>query len=268
VLAGLNPQLAAIADIECELAEGQPRRALELIAALPNDPQSERVSDLEATARAESGDTAGALAILENLSRLRPESAALKLRLAELRDRMSPRPESPSAVAAVAGANHGQPVSTNPDSLEARLTRARDFAAAEQWTASLEAVDAALAADPHAPAALKLRAEVLSWSGRHADAVKAYDVYLGQAPQDVEAKRQQARVLGWGGLFSEAKRRYASLVREYSGDARIAAEAAAKTAFYDGRWSAAAEAYQRWLALEPDNTEARFEHAESLAGRR
>ena len=110
VLAGLNPQLAAIADIESELAEGHPRRALELIAALPNDPQPERVSDLEATARAESGDMVGALAILESLSRLRPESAALKTRLADLRNRMAPRPESLSAVSAVTDANSSRPV--------------------------------------------------------------------------------------------------------------------------------------------------------------
>ena len=264
VLAGLNPQLAAIADIESELAEGHPRRALELIAALPNDPQSQRVSDLEATARAESGDPAGAIAILETLSQLRPESAGLKKRLAELHDRIEQRPAKVSTVSPVTDVPANAAMTPAANSLEASLTRARDFAATGRWRESLEAVDAALAVHANAPEALKLRAEVLSWSGRHADAVKAYDAYLNQAPQDVEAKRQQARVLGWGGLFHEAKLRYASLVREYPGDVRLTAEAAAKGAFFDGRWRAAADAYQRWLALEPDNSEARFEHAESL----
>jgi tetratricopeptide (TPR) repeat protein len=318
VLAGFNPHLAAIADVESELAEGRPRRALELIAVLPNDPQPERVSDLEAIARAESGDTAGALAIVETLSRLRPESALLKMRVAELRYRIARGPESLSAILAIADANPGnaalavragralasagqqrealalmyrtgepanlpiegrtllaelrqiidapppptesRSVPTEPDS----LTRARTFAAAERWTESLEAVDAALTVDPNAPAALKLRAEVLSWSGRHADAAEAYDAYLTHAPLDVEAKRQQARVLGWGGFFKQARQHYAALVREHPDNTRIAAEAAAKSAFYDGRWGAAADAYQRWLALEPEDGEARFEHAECL----
>jgi tetratricopeptide (TPR) repeat protein len=396
VLTGLNPHLAAITDIESELAAKRPRRALELIALLPNDPQSERVADLEAIARAASGDTAGALALLETLSRLRPESAVLKMRLADVRYQMAPQPENLAAMVAIADANPGnttlaivagralasagqhreavalldraaQPaslplegrtllaelrqtlegtavekssssVAIDPDSFEAwRLkfdtaaqkgsaevtvvleqfesaaaaqpslaigvadhlsafvrpgndplasrvlvllqnvkattpaelfaresARARVFAAIERWDASLEAADAALAVDQNAPAGLKLRAEVLSWSGRHADAVKAYDAYLARAPQDIEAKRQQARVLGWAGRFNEARQRYARLVREHPDNARIAAEAAAKTAFYDGRWSAAAAAYQHWLALEPENGEARFEHAESL----
>ena len=464
VLAGLNPLLAAVTDIESELAGGRPRRALELIASLPNDPQPERVADLEAIAKAASGDTTGALAIFETLSRLRPESAALKMRIAELRHLVAPRPENLSAIVAIADANprnatlaitagrvlasagqqrealallaradeparlpiegrallaeilqtidgpaaarvlddaiaHGgstvrpelflkraglaadasdriavlsegtrrfpdhavlqaqlaaaawaaghrteageiasRAVALDPGSLEAWLVlfdaaaeqgddaiatvlhrfesaaatqtslaisvadrlsafvrpghdplsakvlallqntrattpaevfaresaRARVFAATERWSESLAAVDAALAVDAGALSGLKLRAEVLSWSGRHAEAVKAYDIYLEHAPQDIEAKRQQARVLGWGGRFNEAKQRYASLVRERPEDARIAAEAAAKAAFYEGRWSAAADAYQRWVALEPQNGEARFEHAESL----
>jgi hypothetical protein len=39
---------------------------------------------------------------------------------------------------------------------------------------------------------------------------------------------------------------------------------AAKSAFYDGRWRASADAYARWISLEPEASEARFEYAESL----
>ena len=149
------------------------------------------------------------------------------------------------------------------------LARARIFSAAERWPESLGAVDTALARDPHSLPALRLRAELLSWSGRHADAMAAYDTYLAAAPHDVDARRQQARVAGWAGSFGQAKRLYASLVSAFPNDAIIAAEAEAKAAFFDGRWRAAAEAYARWIALEPDNTEARFERAEALraAGR-
>jgi tetratricopeptide (TPR) repeat protein len=144
------------------------------------------------------------------------------------------------------------------------LARVRVLAASEQWTEALRDIDRVLNADGHAPAALKLRAEVLSWSGRHQEALRAYDAYLAVAPQDVEARRQQARVATWAGRADQARALYASLQAAVPDNAAIAAEARAKSAFMAGRWDAAATAYQAWLAIEPDETEARFERAESL----
>jgi tetratricopeptide (TPR) repeat protein len=134
----------------------------------------------------------------------------------------------------------------------------------ERWPDSLAAADAALVREPNSTAALKLRAEVLSWSGRYRDALVAYDVYLAAQPRDVEARRQQARVAGWAGWSGESKRLYGTLQTAFPNDASLAAEIAAKTAFFDGRWRAAADAYDRWIALDPDNGEARFERAEAL----
>ncbi len=144
------------------------------------------------------------------------------------------------------------------------VARARVLAAAERWPESLAAVDAALRIDGDSAAGLKLRAELLSWSGRHAEAVRAYDIYLSHQPQDVEARRQQARVAGWGGFFGEARRLYASLRTDLPNDARVAAEAEAKQAYYDGRWKVAVRAYSKWIAIEPGNGEARFEQAEAM----
>ncbi len=83
------------------------------------------------------------------------------------------------------------------------------------------------------------------------------------APLDTEARRQQARVAGWSGDVDRAERLYRDLVRAHPDDPVLAAEAAAKTAFLTGRWRVAIPAYQKWLALEPGDTEAQFELAES-----
>ncbi len=144
------------------------------------------------------------------------------------------------------------------------LARVRVLAASQQWPDALRDIDRVLSRDGHAPAALKLKAEVLSWSGRHEDAIRAYAAYLAVAPQDVEARRQQARVATWAARADQARALYASLEAAVPDNAAIAAEARAKDTFLGGRWDAAVEAYQAWLAIEPGDTEARFELAESL----
>jgi tetratricopeptide (TPR) repeat protein len=144
------------------------------------------------------------------------------------------------------------------------LARVRVLAASQQWTEALAAVDHILAGGGGAPAALKLRAEVLSWSGRHEDAIRAYDAYLATAPHDIDARRQQARVATWAGRADQARALYTALQAAAPDNAAVAAEARAKNAFLAGRWDTAAEAYRAWLALEPADTEARFELAESL----
>jgi len=144
------------------------------------------------------------------------------------------------------------------------VARVRVLAAAERWDEAVAAANSAVETHHRRSSTLKLRAEVLSWSGRHRAAIDAYDAYLGTAPDDLPARRQRARVAGWGGHFTEARRMYANLRAAFPDHPAIAAEADAKIAFYGGRWSTATRAYRRWLALEPDNGEARFEMAESL----
>jgi len=144
------------------------------------------------------------------------------------------------------------------------LARARILATAERWAEATDSVDAALRREPSSPESRKLRAEILSWSGHHAEALTAYNDYLALRPNDVDARRQQARVAGWANWTGESKRLYAALRSRYPNDLAIAAEADAKAAFLAGRWHAAVSAYARWLTIEPENGEARFEYGQVL----
>jgi hypothetical protein len=144
------------------------------------------------------------------------------------------------------------------------LARARLLAAAEQWRPALAAISAALAREPARVEALRLRAEVLSWTGQHAESLTAYDAYLHLVPDDIGARRQQARVAGWAGRYDEARRLYADLQSDVPELAAVSAERAAKEAFYSGRWQDARLAYERWLAIEPDSPDARFDLADTL----
>jgi predicted Zn-dependent protease len=145
-----------------------------------------------------------------------------------------------------------------------QLARARVQSAARQWTPALASIDQALAHQPDLPEALRLRADILAWTGRHAQALTAYDRYLAASPGDAAARRQQARVAGWAGRFDEARRLYAALVRDLPELRAVAAEVQAKDARFDERWDAAVTAGQRWLTLEPDSVEAAFDYAEAL----
>jgi tetratricopeptide (TPR) repeat protein len=144
------------------------------------------------------------------------------------------------------------------------LARVRLLAAGQRWFEALEAADHAVHQHPGASSALRLRADVLAWAGRHDDGIAAYDDYLAAVPADIDARRQQARVAGWAGRFADARRYYDALRATRPDDAAIAAEAQAKIAFFEGRWRRAVDAYQRWLDVEPGNSEARFELAEAL----
>lgn len=148
--------------------------------------------------------------------------------------------------------------------VERHLAEARLAAAIQDWTIALTALERARRVAPHSSKVLRLRADVLGWSGQHALSVAAYDEYLRMAPDDLDARRQQARVAGWGGRFTEARRLYDALQQAYGSERAVAAEAEAKVAFYDGRWRDAVRAYRTWIELEPDNTEARFEQAEAM----
>ena len=118
-------------------------------------------------------------------------------------------------------------------------------------------------AETLALARTKAAIEQQSWGGR-LPAIALYDAYLATVPGDVDAMRKQARVAGWAGRIDDARRRYAAMTSALPNDPAVAAEARAKSAYYGMQWSDALRAYDDWLAVEPENTEARFEHAEVL----
>lgn len=144
------------------------------------------------------------------------------------------------------------------------LTIARLDAALEEFDAALRAVEVARKMEPNSPQVLRLRADVLSWGGHHTEAIDAYAKFLALEPDNLDARRQQARVTGWAGRYAEARKLYADLRAAYPTNAEVAAEANAKEAFFDGRWRNAVQYYDSWIAVEPGNSEARFERAAAL----
>ena len=129
---------------------------------------------------------------------------------------------------------------------------------------ALRVIDELAAERPDLPAALKLRAELLTASGHYNAAVDAFDAYLARAPRDLEAARQQARIDGWRGAYGESLARYERLCASDLRSPVVMAELDAKRAYYRGRWSDAVRRYDAWLALEPDNVEAQIERAQAL----
>jgi tetratricopeptide (TPR) repeat protein len=150
----------------------------------------------------------------------------------------------------------------DPAVAPAIVARARLLASLGRLPDALSAIDQLVSARPELPAALKLKAELLAASGRYADAVSAYDVYLAVAPADLAARRQQARVDGWRGAYRASLDRYEDIIERDPQARAVAAEAAAKRAYYSGRWDEALIRYDQWLALEPDDVEARLERAQ------
>jgi tetratricopeptide (TPR) repeat protein len=157
-----------------------------------------------------------------------------------------------------------QVIAVNPALRDARIAKANVLLAAERWNEAIEIADTCLAADASDSAALRVRAEALAYSGEYERASVAFDTLVAAVPDDLSAARLRARVAGWAGRYEDARLRYDELVREHADHAAVRAEAAAKEAFYAGRWREAATQYRRWLELEPKNREAAFELAQAL----
>jgi tetratricopeptide (TPR) repeat protein len=155
-------------------------------------------------------------------------------------------------------------LSAHPDDARAAVARARALSAVDRFSEGVGVLDRALAANPANPAVLHLRADLLSYAGDYARSLAAYDAYLAAAPDDIDARRQQARVAGWAQNYGRALVLFDAARRRASGNAALSAEREAKAAFYRWSWRQAVPAYRRWLAIEPDNREARFELAQSL----
>ena len=228
---------------ERHVAASNHRAALALLKMLPvSELEKPTMARLAGQVHAWTGDLPEAIRLLELAVTIAPDDQAARRTLAEAREALylpyiaAPTPLTTSAA---------MPLSDAPPP-------------------DRTALPAASNSGQPAGAELKQRAQELAWSGHHAEAIQAYDKYLKVAPDDLDALRLQARVAGWAGQYGLSRRLYADLQARVPGDAALAAEAAAKSAFYDGRWRASTEAYAHWIRLEPRAGEARFEYAESL----
>ena len=190
-----------------------------------------------------------------------PVESAARVGMAEMLAGLPQSPDDPATARALGWMD--QILERDARHAPAAVARARLLAARGDLAAALAGGDTLIAARAELPAALKLRAELLGAGRRYTDAVAAYDRYLAVAPDDLAARRQQARVEGWRGAYDTSRQRYAELRQQQEPEAAVvAAEADAKDAFYSGRWTDAAQRYDRWLSLDPDDVEARLERAQ------
>jgi tetratricopeptide (TPR) repeat protein len=232
--------------------------ATEVTSLVPGDGEAWFIR-VAATASSRSRDEL--LSTIQTFVDARVENVGLLIGLAEHLSGLVRAPDDPVIEASLSLLDRA---GADQNALGVALARARLLAAADRWTDSLVQIEQAITLDAASAAAWRLRADVLSWAGRHDEAILAYERYFAISDSDADARRQYARVLGWSGRHAEAIRAYATLVAARPGDGALAAEAAAKRAFFQGRWRAAVAAYRAWLVIEPRNAEARFELAESL----
>jgi tetratricopeptide (TPR) repeat protein len=228
---------------ERQVAASNHQAALTLLKTLPAaELEQPGLVRLAGQVHVWTGDLPEGIRLLERAVKLAPNEQAAQRTLAEARQALS-LPVSGHSVPPMQGA---QTLSY------ARPSDSTDAAPVPVAPVDTRATD------------LKRRAEEMLWSGHHAEAIRTYDTYLALVPGDLDVMRQQARVAGWIGQYGLSRRLYARAQAQAPDHAAVAAEAAAKSAFYGGRWRASADAYARWIALEPEASEARFEYAESL----
>ncbi len=228
------------------------------------DAEPDRVGPwfVAAKALSASGDRPGLLALLDRFGARFMSKPDVVADLVSLASGLVLGPADPIAARALDWTAHLLAADPSLDNVVA--ARARVLAAIERWDDAVALLDLGLARTPRHPALLRLRADVLSYRGHFGPALAAYDAYLAVAPDDVEARRQQARVAGWGQRYDRSLALYDALRERASGMAAITAEREAKAAYYSGAWHDAVPAYERWLAIEPDDREARFELAQCL----
>jgi len=155
-------------------------------------------------------------------------------------------------------------LAAQPTLIAAAVTRARLLAALGDLPRAVSEAGALARQQPTVASAQKLEAELLSAQGRYGEALAAYDRYLAVEPGDISARRLQARIEGWRGHAEASARRYAQLAAEHPTMAAIVAESSAKREVQAGHWHEALAAYDRWLALEPEDVEAGLERAQTL----
>jgi YaiO family outer membrane protein len=96
----------------------------------------------------------------------------------------------------------------------------------------------------------------LGRQGKEAEALPLLNRVLDGNPQDWEARILRARLLSWSGQLETAETETEALLRELPNNPEVAA-LAGSIAWYGGHQEKARAYYERALALDPDQTEAR-----------
>ena len=207
-------------------------------------------------------EAAGVLPVLDRFGARFKDSPSALLDMGNMLAGLARGPGDAAASTALTWAT--QLLASQPTLIAAAITRARLLAALGDLPRAVSEAGALARQRPGAASAHKLEAELLAAQGRYGEALAAYDRYLAVEPGDIGARRQQARIEGWRGHVEASTRRYAQLSAEHPTMAAIVAESSAKREVQAGHWHEALAAYDRWLALEPEDVEAGLERAQTL----
>lgn len=140
--------------------------------------------------------------------------------------------------------------------VRALVTSADMHMGSNELALAMSEYKAAADADPDNVGALVGYGYTSAWSGHHDDAADAFHRVLAIDDRNADAAKGLAYVAHWRGRDDESAARFGSLAAENPEDAELAMMHA-RTLLADRRLADARAAYQRVLALNPDNIDAR-----------
>ncbi|MGE0267139.1 MAG: tetratricopeptide repeat protein [Candidatus Omnitrophota bacterium] len=124
---------------------------------------------------------------------------------------------------------------------------------------ALDLIERYLDTSPEDESALLWKARVLSWYGKRIPAIRVYQELIQADPDNITYYRECARVMGWAGNYYNSSKIYQKAIERFPDHAGLKAEAAAKNAYYHGKFLQAEENYRNWLEIESGNPEALFD---------
>lgn len=138
----------------------------------------------------------------------------------------------------------------------AKLASARSYVEAQQLDVAITEYGASIEANPASLDAINGLGWASAWSGRHHEASDAFHRILAIDSQNFDAAKGLAYVAHWRGRNDEAAARFGALAAEHPEDAELAMMHA-RTLLAERRLGDARTAYEKVLALQPDNIDAR-----------
>ncbi len=229
---------------------GRNAEALAVIRrGLRRDPDSADLKWLEAAVVGYAGKHAESVMMYERLLEDRPDLTK-DVRLDLARERMLAG-DLPGALRDL-----DRRVAEDPADREARMARALALSWADSLDASLAAYDSLLAERPGDPDTRAERARVLSWMGRNGEAAAEYRAVLAQDPANRGARLGLAMNENWQGHHRRAAAQLGAMANEPGADPE-AWKALAFARYWNGESDRARVALDRYLAVRPNDREAR-----------